>query len=234
MFSFAHIISVIVSAISIFFIVKFFKKKDNSYTLKFLQIVCIIILLLNPINWAYEIIVYGELNLALSLPLHLCSIYWFLFPFAVFLKKDSTFRQISLASCATIGIIGGILGLLMNSHLSLHPFISFPVLRSILYHFLMILAAILLWTKNVYKPKKMDVYTNYIPVIVLIVICCVVEQLYGLEYCYVRDGAGTPLTIISSIMPRFAYLTTIYLVLYFFIRFGFYNKFFAKELYTIK
>ncbi len=230
MFSGTHIISIIISLGSIIFLLHYYNKKDVNFTKTTLKIIAIILFFLNPLNWLYEIFLLGSVKLSLNLPLHLCSLYWYLFPLAVFLKKDSTLRQICLASCATLGIIGGLLGLLMNQHLNLNSFISFPVLRSITYHYLMIFSSLLLWTKGIYSPKKLDKYINYIPVIALVIICCIVEISYGYEYCYVKDGAGTPLTIVSSLLPRPLYVITLYLGLYLFIRLVFYNKFTQKFL----
>ncbi len=225
MFSLIHIITLLICSASIVYFSIVYGNKDYVFTMKSLKIMSVIIILLNPLNWAYEIFSVGVVDINLNLPIHLCSLYWYLFPFAVFLKKDSFFRQICLASCATIGIIGGILGLLMNQHLNLNPFLSFPVLRSIAYHYIMVFSAVLLWTKRVYVPRKADRFTNYIPVLILVLICCAVDGLYGIEYCYVRDGAGTPFSIISSIMPRTLYVITLYLTLYLIIRFVFYNKY---------
>ncbi len=228
MFSTGHILSIIASAISILFFLTLLKKYDITVSTKILKIIAIILFMLNPLNWAYEIIIFKEIDYTLNLPLHLCSIFWALFPFAIFLKKNSTFRQISLASCATIGIIGGILGLLLNSHLSLNPFFSFPVIRSMIFHYLMIFAALLLWTSKIYKPQKKDVYLNFIPIVILAFISIIVEAKYGYEYCYVRDGAGTPLTIISDILPRPIYILVVYSALFMSIKLIFYNKLIFK------
>ncbi len=214
MFSTAHFISLIVTAILIAYFLSVLNKHSMRLTTLVLRSIAVILLFLNPLNWAYELVVYGSINYELNLPLHLCSIFWALFPFVAFLKKDSLFKRVSLASCATLGIVGGILGLLLNVHLNLNPFFSFPVIRSIVFHGIMLFAALLLWTSGIYKPQKFDQYLNFIPIIVLVFICIIVEMNFGYEYCYVRDGSGTPLTIVSDVLPRPIYLFVVYLALF--------------------
>ncbi len=225
MFSFEHIISIVIATLSMIFLAKWLRTKQRHVIDNILKTTAIVIFLLNPINWLWEILTNGHIDLALSLPLHLCSIIWALFPFAIFSKKQSAFKQIVFANTATVGLIGGILGFLMNSHLNAHAFFSFPVMRSLAYHYLMVFVAVLIWVCKVYVPQKSDMITFFIPVVALVLVCLYVYNIYGYEYCYVHDGAGTPLTILSDIMPRYMYVIVLYTLMFVVENLIFYNKF---------
>ncbi len=225
MFSLAHIVSIIVLIVTIFFLTLKLKTISQKQVTSILKVIALVIFILNPLNWFWEIATYGGIDLATSLPLHLCSLYWLLFPFAIFSKKENGFKQAIFANCATIGLISGVLGYLMNVHLNAHPFFSFPVMRSLAYHYLMILASVLLLACKIYKPKKSDVITFFIPVVVLVFVCIGVEAAFGYEYCYVRDGSNTILTLVSGVMPRFLYVFLLYLTLYVSTVLVFYRKF---------
>ncbi len=225
MFSAEHIISIIIAVVLMVYLIKLLKNKPQKTIDNVLKITAVLFFLLNPINWIWEIYTYGAINVELNLPLHLCSLHWFLFPFAVFSKKQNAFKQIVYANSATIGLLGGAAGYLMNMHLNSNAFFSFPVLRSLLYHFLMVFAAFVLWFCKAYVPKKSDLFTYFIPVVVLVIACIYVDAVYGFEYCYVSTGKGTPFVILRAIMPRFLYVFVLYASIYIITSLIFYNKY---------
>lgn len=174
-----------------------------------LRLIAIISLTLDPIYWLWEYQRYGQFQWSTTLPLYLCSLFWILLPLGVFLRSGEL-KQIALANVATIGLISGVLGFVLNYHVSAYPFFSFVPLRSLLFHFLMILGSSLLWVTKYYQPQPGDQWRAFIPVGILLIPAYILNRLYGYDYGYTAGGQGTPIALISSHLPQLVFLVLFY------------------------
>ena len=191
---------------------------------RMLKAFAVMAVLFDPIYWIWEIKTFGHIKLATTLPLYLCSIYWIMMPFAVFSKK-SRLRQTAQAAVCTLGLIGGVLGLVLNVYINRFGFFHFVPIRSMLYHLLMVVSAAVMWYSGYYKPQKRDRTACFAPVIPMLFISLILNRLYGWDYCYTAGGPGTPLELVSRRMPQPIFLMLFYGVLLLFIQLVFYRRF---------
>jgi hypothetical protein len=209
MFSPAHILLILLTVIIVPLLCKLILSggpKCLDYTLKVIALVSVFF---DPLYWLWEWKTFGRFNYAYTLPLYLCSLFWILLPPAVFLKPGKL-KQILLANLSTVGLISGIFGFVFNYHIRVWGICSFVGIRTLLYHFLMIFVAVLLWQSKYYTPKAGDQWRAFIPVWILLAVDLVVHQLYGYDYGYTAGGQGTAFTILSDVLPMPLFLFVVY------------------------
>ncbi|MEG0900425.1 MAG: YwaF family protein [Oscillospiraceae bacterium] len=224
MFSIFHITFMLVSAYLIYEISKRSKTLDENAIQKFLKFSAFFLLMFDPIYWLWEFITFHRFDLSQTLPLYFCSLFWILLPFAAFAPRNSVFERIALSHICTIGIIFGISGIVFSVHLNRYPFFSFVPIRSLIYHFFMILVPCVLWSNGYYKPKIQDSYLFFIPLAALFFPALILDKLYGWDYCYLNGGVGTPLEFLSKNTPNFLFIFILYFSIFVVINLIFYNK----------
>ncbi len=208
MFSLAHIVVLLwtVWSIPLFCraFVQYTEKVQQLYFLGFAGL-C---LCFDPLYWVWEWQNFGRLHWATTLPCYLCSLFWILLPLAVLGK--GTVQQIAKSHICTLSFLCGVLGLVFNVYLNQYPFFSFVPLRSLLYHYLMILVASLFWASRRYRPQKGDALRSILPVLLLLGIAQGLHLRYGWDYCYTAGGLGTPLALLSARVPVGVFLCLLY------------------------
>lgn len=223
MLSLPHLILILLTIVSVYLITNHYSKADDQQVHKLMKVIAITILFFDPAYWIWEYMTYGSFNWATTFPFYLCSLFWILMPFATFLKP-SNLKQIALSNIATIGLISGILGFVLNYHIDVHGIVSFVGIRTLLYHYLMILTSVLIWRTKYYQPQPGDQIRAMIPVLLILIPGIILNLLYGYDYGYTAGGQGTPLTIISSVLPKPIFLFMLYLSLFGLVWFIFYRK----------
>lgn len=209
MFTPVHNLTILLSLISIPLISQIITKKGKNFVEFVLKALAILILFFDPIYWIWEFNTFGELRLASTLPLYLCSLFWMMLPFAAFLK-DGFIKHMALSNIATVGLISGSMGFVFNYHLDTWGVISFVGIRSLFYHYLMILGSTLIWGSRYYEPKAGDQWRAFVPVWVLLIPALILNLLYGYDYGYTAGGHGTPFTILSNLLPKALFLIILY------------------------
>ena len=223
MFKLPHILVICFSAVFIPLYCKHLRNSSPSYVNMFFKISGIAILFFEPTFWTWEYLTYGRFDPATTLPLYLCSLFWMVLPFAIFLKPGIA-KRIALSNVATIGFVGGLFGLIFNIYVNQYPFFSFVPIRSLLYHFTMLLVSCALWATGYYKPKAGDEYLCFVPFGIIMVPSLILNKLYGFDYLYTAGGIGTPLEAISSVMPRPVFLILLWGFMWFCMRLVFFRK----------
>ena len=196
---------------------------------RFLRYCAAAALAFDPAYWIWELRSFGQLDLSRTLPLYLCSLFWLLFPLALFARRESL-RQMARATICTMGMLGGVFGLVFNVYLSQYPFFSFVPVRSLLYHMLMVLAASVMWAGGFYRPQSEDRWRCFYPVAALVGICLVCNRFFGWDYCYTGGGLGTPLERLSGPLPLGLFLLILYGGLWLLIQALFYRAFYLRSL----
>lgn len=209
MFSLLHICSMVLSAILMWGFTKYVLLGGLERAEKWLKFIAVLALLLDPIYWVWEYHTYGRFDFASTLPLFLCSLFWMMLPIGMFLRPGFL-KQMALANVATIGLVTGILGFVFNTHLNHFGFFTFIPMRSLFYHFLMMFGAVLLWTSGYYKPRAGDQWRGFLPVLGLLIPGYILNRLYGYDYGYMNGGLGTPIEILSRVMPKALFLLVLY------------------------
>lgn len=73
---------------------------------------------------------------------------------ALFARRE-WIRQTASATVCTVGMLGGVFGLVFNIYVGQYPFFSFVPLRSLLYHAMMILVTAAMWASGYYRPGRL-------------------------------------------------------------------------------
>ena len=228
MFQIPHLLVLLATFLLIWRLSAAARRVERKQVLCWLKVCAVLAVFFDPIYWVWEIWQYGKIHLATTLPLYLCSLFCVMLPIAVFSKREKL-RQMAAANVCTMGMLGGVLGLVFNVYLSRYPFFHFVPVRSLLYHILMVAAATLLWQGGVYRPQPSDRVLGFVPVVTLVGVSLVCNRLFGWDYCYTAGGIGTPLEILSRVMPLWAFLLVLYGGLWLLIQVLFYRRFYADE-----
>lgn len=208
-----HIVTIILSAVIIAALSFILRNTPREKIKKLLKILCIIVLTLDPIYWIWEYINFGAMDISTTLPLYMCSLFEILLPIVAFSKKEGWLWRSAVSSICTLIMIFGFCGFVFNTHLNNYPFYTFIPLRSLLFHFLMVLVPCIMWSSGYYKRERRDIWLGFIPVLALVAVAAVVDKTYGFDYCYLNGGRGTPFEIISRAFPIY-FPVVIYLGLF--------------------
>lgn len=176
----------------------------------FLKISALVTLTLDPLYWWWEVDTYGQFNWATTMPLYICSLFWILMPIVAFSKKKGALYRASLSCVATVGLYGGIFGMVLNHHINNYGFIHFVSQRSLLYHAIMLTTIVLMWSTGYYRPQRVDRYLFILPLLSLLVPAFVVDKVYGFNYCYFNGGEGGVLTFFSDKLGIPLFVVTFY------------------------
>ncbi len=214
MLSTAHIVVIVVGIAAILLACFLLRKTEHKKIEKILFVFAIIGLIIDPLYWIWELIATHKIHFEKSLPLYFCSLYYITLAIAVFCKK-SGIKQACYAYLATMNLIAGLMGLILNTNLNIWPVLSFAGIRTLVYHLMMIFVSCLLWFTKYYKPQIKDLYGFFIPIAIMFVPAITVNSIWGYDYCFLGGGKGTPiLQDISAAMPLFAYIFILYVVIY--------------------
>lgn len=225
MFRFPHLILLLSTAVLSWRLAIAARQMGPDKALHWLRGCAVLSLCFDPIYWVWEMQKFGHVQPATTLPLYLCSLFYMMLPLAVFSRR-AWLRQMAAANVCTMGMLGGVFGLVFNVYLNRYPFFHFVPIRSLLYHILMVAAAVLMWGGRVYQPRSGDRVLCFVPVGALVGICLAVNRKFGWDYCYTAGGAGTPLEAVSRIMPRWAFLIVLYGGLWLLMQVLFYRRFY--------
>ena len=228
MFRIPHLLVLLATGILVWRLGTAARQAGRERVLGWLKVCAVLSVLFDPIYWAWEFWQYGQIHLATTLPLYLCSLFCMMLPVAVFSKREML-RQMAAANVCTMGMLGGVLGLVFNVYLNRYPFFHFVPVRSLLYHILMVAAATLLWCGGVYRPRSSDRVLCFVPVATLVGVSLVCNRLFGWDYCYTAGGIGTPLEMLSRMMPIWTFLLVLYGGLWLLMQVLFYRDFYAEE-----
>lgn len=223
MFSIAHLSLIALTAITVPLLSKYIIHGGSDKVESTLKFLAIAILFFDPAYWIWEWVHFGHFDIETTFPFYICSLFWILMPIAIF-AKEGVLKRSALANISTVGLMSGILGFVLNTHVGVYPILSFVPMRSLLYHYIMIFVPVLTWKSGYYKPAAGDQKLAFIPVLLILIPGIIMNLLYGFDYGYTGGGQGTPLTLLSDWMPRPLFLLVIYSGLYFLMGILFYRK----------
>lgn len=223
MFSLPHIMVIIFASIFIPLYCIHLRHSSKEKADHFFKFFAIIIPFFEPLDLVGEYMTKGRLDPSTCLPLYMCSLFMITLPFAVFLKPGLA-KRIALANIATIGAIGGAFGLIFNIYVDQYPFFSYVPIRSLTYHFIMLLVSAAVWPTGYYKRQKGDEFLCFIPFLIMMIPAVILNRLYGYDYLYTAGAKGTALASISSMMPTPVFVIVLWGFMWFCIRVVFYHK----------
>lgn len=221
MFSMPHLAAMLIVAALVILCCKWAVTWQRRTVERFFKAIAIIILFFDPTYWTWEWFTTGTIDLASSLPLYICSLFWMLLPLAVF-PREGMVKRAAVSCLATVCMLGGVMGLVFNPHVGKHPFFSFVPMYSIVYHFMVILVAALLWATKYYQPKPVDRFLCMVPVVLMVVVALSFSLRNGWDYSFTGGGIGTPFELVSSRVPLGVFLLILYGGLTLLLALGFY------------
>lgn len=222
MFSLPHLLTMLLTALLVFLCCKWARTWRSRTVDRFFKVMAVAVLFFDPTYWIWELMTRGRIDVAGSLPLYVCSLFWLLLPLAVY-TREGLLRRCAQSCLCTACLLGGVMGMVFNSHVGQHPFFSFVPLYSMFYHFMLILVISLLWVTRYYQPKPMDRYLCMLPVVSLVLVDVGLNWRYGWDYCFTAGGPGTPLALVSRHMPQLVFLLLLYGGMALLIGWGFYS-----------
>lgn len=175
----------------------------------FFKVMAVVMLFFDPTYWTWEWRTTGAIDLATSLPLYICSLFWILLPVAVY-AREGRLKRAAMSCLCTVCMLGGVMGMVFNTHVGRHPFFSFVPLYSMVYHFMIILVIALMWATGYYEPRRSDRYLCMAPVVLLVLANLPLNWRFGWDYCFTAGGPGTPFELLSSRVPQLVFLLVLY------------------------
>lgn len=215
------------TAVFVFLMCQWAKIWKEKTVHRFFQVVAILSLSLDPIYWAWELMVVGKIDIAISLPFYICSLYCILLPIAVF-PKQGRCKRAAMSCLCTVCMMAGIAGLVFNYHWD-EPFFSFLTLHSVIYHIIMILVVSMLWATKYYTPQREDRYLFAIPMVLMVLIALPLNWIYGWGYCFTDGGANTPFVYLSDHVPQLVFLAILYGGMFLLVNRVFYGRMFREK-----
>lgn len=224
MFKLPHLLVILATAAMVPLTCTAARRADPGTVVRCLKGCAVAALFFDPVYWIWEVRTTGSIDLSTTLPLYLCSLFWLLLPVALFARRECV-RQTACATVCTMGMLGGVFGLVFNVYVSQYPFFTFVPLRSLLYHVMMILVTAAMWASGYYRPRPADRYRCFLPVAALVGVSLMLNRFFGWDYCYTAGGIGTPLERLSTAVPRGLFLLLLYGSLLALIQLIFYRRF---------
>ena len=228
MFKLPHLLVILVTAALVPLTCTAARRAEPGTVIRCLKVCAVAALFFDPVYWVWEARTTGGIDFSTTLPLYLCSLFWLLLPAALFARRERV-RQTACATVCTMGMLGGVFGLVFNVYVGQYSFFSFVPVRGLMYHVMMILVTAAMWASGYYRPQPADRYRCFLPVAGLVGVSLVLNRLFGWDYCYTAGGVGTPLERLSAAVPRSLFLLLLYGGLLALIQLIFYRRYLPRS-----
>lgn len=153
MFKLPHLLVILVTAALVPLTCTAARRAEPGTVIRCLKVCAVAALFFDPVYWVWEARTTGGIDFSTTLPLYLCSLFWLLLPAALFARRERV-RQTACATVCTMGMLGGVFGLVFNVYVGQYPFFSFVPVRSLMYHVMMILVTAAMWASGYYRPNR--------------------------------------------------------------------------------
>lgn len=175
-------ITIIVTLVISFLLNKFLKDRDDKIKELPLKLIAVVIVVLEIIKQIRCIVVGYSLY---NIPLHYCSLFVFLFPFAQFgnSKIKDFIKPVAFASSLLVSISLYIGPSSIIGNACDNIFVSFPRFHTFTFHYLVTLYCALSIALNDYKPKKNDYKTVIFAISIYGIIAIMFSYLLDTNYC---------------------------------------------------
>ena len=176
---------------------------------KFFKITAVTLLILEVVKIIIPLAQTGIFDWGEDLPLWLSSMFIYLLPFVAW-GKDRV-RKVAIDAIVVIFFFSGILALSMPLILYYYRTFSFFGLHSLIYHWLMIFVAILLFMRGHVKIEFKNVWLVLIPFLGMAVIAIIMNAIFGGDYMFLNDGRFSAFEMFNH-LPQPLYIATVLLL----------------------
>jgi len=199
LFHWDHILFIILAAIALPLSLYLCRNISEKKLWRFFKIMAVILLVLEVVKIIIPLVQTGIFDPAEDLPLWLSSMFVFLFPVLAWGK--GRVRRVAINSICAIFFFSGILTMFMPLILHYYRVFSFFGLHSLLYHWLMIFTALILFIRGHVKIEWKSIWTILIPFFIMGVIALTVNWAFGWtgDYMFLTDGRHTPFAMFNGL-----------------------------------
>ncbi len=121
------------------------------------------------------------------LPLHSCSLFMYVFPFAIFSKNEKV-KTAASSFLVTVNMIMGFITMFVGFPGKYASVFSFFGFHTLLYHAIIFIVPLIMVVTEYYKPQKYDVFLGMIVFAIFGVPILTFDIITGCDYMYFYDG----------------------------------------------
>lgn len=193
-FSLKHIIFLIVGFVSLGFVAYFVRGAKKKNVEIFIRILAIFVTVLEvaKVSWEsyFDVIRGNGLNFFGIAPIYTCSLLIYCSLIAGFAKGKA--KDVCLTWLCTIGMMTGLITLFYPTGLNWYPVLTFGGMHTLLFHYGLVLCAVVCLASGYKKLEWKDIYIAMIPMLVLALVAIPVDYALKSDYMQIYDAAGVP------------------------------------------
>ena len=130
-------------------------------------------------------------NIETMLPLHSCTMFLYICPFALFVK-EKTIRTAACNFLVVVNMIMGFITLFVGCPTPGYSALSFMGFHTLLYHSIIVIVPLIMLTTKYYDLKIKDIYYGLALFGILSVMIWTFDHVTGCDYFYFYDGHTFP------------------------------------------
>ena len=195
LFTLPHIVYIILVYIAAFAVTFLLRKTKKEKITVFLRVFSLVMVVLEAtkITWEswYDINTGRGFNSGGLIPVYTCSLFIYSLLFAAWGKGKA--KEAALSFITTIGMLFGAVGVIYCNGLNFYPFWTFGAFYSLFFHSSMFVVGMFLLMTGYKKLDFKDIFSSFIPVLLLSVVAIPINYTYGSDYMLLYSGSGVPL-----------------------------------------
>ena len=215
LFHWDHIVWLIMAATALPLLLWLCRNMSREAMWRMFKIMAVCLLITEVIKIIIPLWQTGYFDFAEDLPLWLSSMFVYLMPFLAWGK--GRVRKVAIYSIVCIYFFSGILTMVMPLILYYYRVFTFFGLHSLVYHWLMIFVALLLYMHGHAKFEFKKLWVILIPFLTMTTIAGIANIIWGGDYMFLRDGEFTPFAMFNF-LPHPIYISvviTAHLIMFF-------------------
>lgn len=198
-----YMIFALVTSVVLAFV--FRKSKKENMTL-YLKIVSVLMIVLEVVKVTWESywdvktgrgLNVGGFNTSGILSLETCSLFMYTAVVAGYTKNEKI-RRCCVGWLTTLGLVGGLSNVFVMRALKWYPFWTFGAFHSMIYHYVMVLTALLLVFNRYIDFKFSDILYAFIPHAIFSALVITVDYITTWNYMLYRDPSAFPIICILT------------------------------------
>lgn len=188
-----YMIFALVTALILAFIFRKSKKEHMTLYLKIISIV-MIVLEVSKVSWEtyWDISTGRGANFGGIMSLETCSLFMYTAVVAGFTKNEKI-RRCCASWLETLGLVAGLSNVFVPNGLKWYPFWTFGAFHSLIYHYVMVLTALLLVFNRYVDLKFKDIFSALIPHAIFSALVIPVDYIFKWNYMLYRDPSAFPI-----------------------------------------
>lgn len=211
-YSINHIIFLIMALVSIGFVSYFVRGAKKRNVEIFIRVLAIFVTILevSKVSWEsyFDITRGGNFNFFGIAPIYTCSLLIYCSLIAGFAKGK--IRDICLSWLCTIGMMTGLITLFYPTGLNWYPVLTFGGMHTLLFHYGLLLCAVVCLASGYKKLQWKDIFISMIPMFALALIAIPVDYVIKSDYMQLYSASGVPIlndlaTLLASHGMRFIF-----------------------------